>query len=42
MDWIKDHYLPGVNKEFGAVLITAGAGDIDTLIEPIHNLLKEL
>lgn len=41
-DWIKDHYLPGVNKEFGAVLITAGAGDIDTLIEPIHNLLKEI
>ncbi len=42
MDWIKQHYLPGVNKEFGTVLITAGAGDIDTLIEPIHNLLKEL
>jgi len=42
MDWIKQHYLPGVNKEFGAVLITAGAGDIDTLIEPIKNLLKEL
>ncbi|HOZ68971.1 MAG TPA: UDP-N-acetylmuramate--L-alanine ligase [Chitinophagaceae bacterium] len=42
MDWIKQHYLPGVNKEFGAVLVTAGAGDIDNLIEPIKNLLKEI
>jgi UDP-N-acetylmuramate--alanine ligase len=42
MDWIKQHYLPGVNKEFGAVLISAGAGDIDNLIEPIKNLLKEI
>jgi UDP-N-acetylmuramate--alanine ligase len=42
LEWIKKEYLPGVNKEFGAVLITAGAGDIDTLIEPIKDLLKEL
>ncbi len=42
LEWIKTEYLPGVNKEFGAVLITAGAGDIDTLIEPIKDLLKEL
>jgi len=42
MDWVENHYLPGVNKEFGAVLITAGAGDIDTLTEPIKKLLKDL
>ncbi len=42
LEWIRTAYLPSVNKEFGAVLITAGAGDIDTLIEPIKNLLKEL
>ena len=42
LEWIKNVYQPGVNKEFGAVLITAGAGDIDTLIEPIRDLLKEL
>ena len=40
MDWIKEEYVPDVNKEFGEVLITAGAGDIDTLIEPIKNELK--
>jgi UDP-N-acetylmuramate--alanine ligase len=42
LEWIRTAYLPSVNKEFGAVLITAGAGDIDTLIEPIKYLLKEL
>jgi len=42
MDWVENQYLPGVNKEFGAVLITAGAGDIDTLTEPIKKLLKDL
>jgi UDP-N-acetylmuramate--alanine ligase len=42
LEWIRKEYLPGVNREFGAVLITAGAGDIDTLIEPIKDLLKEL
>jgi len=42
MDWIKEDYVPDVNKEFGEVLITAGAGDIDTLIEPIKNELKNI
>jgi UDP-N-acetylmuramate--alanine ligase len=42
MDWIKEEYVPTVNKEFGEVLITAGAGDIDMLIEPIKNELKEI
>ena len=31
-----------MNKEFGEVLITAGAGDIDMLVEPIKNELKEI
>ena len=42
MDWIKEEYVPTVNKEFGEILITAGAGDIDMLIEPIRNELKEI
>ena len=42
IEWLKNDYLKNVNKEFGAVLITAGAGDIDTLVEPIKNELKEL
>ena len=40
VDWIKNEYAANVNKELGEVLVTAGAGDIDTLVEPIRNLLK--
>lgn len=39
--WIRNDYLKKVNKEFGEVLITAGAGDIDTLVEPIKEILKK-
>ncbi len=42
LDWIKNEYVPSVNKEFGEILITAGAGDIDMLLEPIKNELKEI
>jgi UDP-N-acetylmuramate--alanine ligase len=42
MDWIKNDYAKSVNKEFGEVLITAGAGDIDLLVEPIKNILKDI
>ena len=40
MTWIKNNYAKTLNKEFGDVLITAGAGDIDMLVEPIKNELK--
>lgn len=42
LSWMKDTYIRTLNKEFGEVLITAGAGDIDMLVEPIKNLLKDL
>jgi len=42
LDWIKEEYAETVNKEFGEILITAGAGDIDMLIEPIKNELKDI
>jgi UDP-N-acetylmuramate--alanine ligase len=42
LEWIKGEYAPAVNKEFGEVLITAGAGDIDTLVEPIKEILKNI
>jgi UDP-N-acetylmuramate--alanine ligase len=42
MDWVKEDYAETVNKEFGEVLITAGAGDIDMLVEQIKNELKEI
>ena len=42
MNWINNDYIKEVNKEFGEVLITAGAGDIDMLVEPIKNVLKNI
>lgn len=42
MNWIKKDYAKTLNKEFGEILITAGAGDIDMLVEPIKDELKEL
>ena len=38
MNWVKNDYAKTLNKEFGEVLITAGAGDIDMLVEPIKNV----
>jgi UDP-N-acetylmuramate--alanine ligase len=42
MNWIKKDYAATLNKEFGEVLITAGAGDIDVLVEPIKSELKNI
>ncbi len=42
MSWIKNDFSKTLNKEFGEILITAGAGDIDMLVEPINNELKGL
>jgi len=38
MEWIKNDYIKNMNKSDGQVLITAGAGDIDTLVEPIREI----
>jgi UDP-N-acetylmuramate--alanine ligase len=40
LNWVKNDYAKTLNKEFGEILITAGAGDIDMLTEPIGNELK--
>ena len=40
-DWIKNVYVKKLNKEFGQVLITAGAGDIDTLVGPIKKIIEK-
>jgi UDP-N-acetylmuramate--alanine ligase len=42
LQWIKNDYVKNVNAEFGQVLITAGAGDIDMMVEPIKEILKKL
>jgi UDP-N-acetylmuramate--alanine ligase len=38
--WVKNDFIKKLNKEFGGILIIAGAGDIDMLAEPIKNELK--
>lgn len=42
VNWIESKYVKNINREFGEVLITAGAGDIDTLVEPIKEILENV
>jgi UDP-N-acetylmuramate--alanine ligase len=39
--WIREEFLKTRNMEFGELLITAGAGDIDGLVEPIKQIIAE-
>ena len=39
--WIKE-YSTNIDKEAGEILLTAGAGDIDTLVEPIKEIVKNI
>jgi UDP-N-acetylmuramate--alanine ligase len=38
LQWMKEH-AANLNKEFGEVIVMAGAGDIDALVEPVKKLL---
>jgi UDP-N-acetylmuramate--alanine ligase len=38
LNWMKGHEL---NKEFGEVIVMAGAGDIDALVQPVKNILRK-
>jgi UDP-N-acetylmuramate--alanine ligase len=38
INWMKGYEL---NKEFGEVIVMAGAGDIDALVEPVKNILEK-
>ena len=40
MDWLKNEFRKKADKVNGEVLITAGAGDIDTLVGPIKEGLE--
>jgi UDP-N-acetylmuramate--alanine ligase len=42
LTWMKEKYIRNINKEFGEVLITAGAGDIDALVEPIKEIVEKV
>lgn len=37
LNWLKGHEL---NKEFGEVIVMAGAGDIDALVQPVKNIIE--
>jgi len=40
MNWIETEYAGSIDKEFGNILITAGAGDIDVLVGRIKESLN--
>lgn len=39
LTYMRDVYTPQMNKEFGELLIMAGAGDIDALVEPVKKIV---
>ena len=36
--WMKDHEL---DREFGEVIVMAGAGDIDTFVQPVKEIIEK-
>ena len=42
LNWIASDFAQTVNRDFGEILITAGAGDIDMLLENIKESLKNV
>ena len=40
MEYLKNKYLTDIDHEFGEVLITAGAGDIGMMVEPIKKAIE--
>ena len=38
--WMQ-RYVKNIDKEFGEVIVTAGAGDIDTLVQPLKQILEK-
>lgn len=39
-DWMKEH-VKHLNKEFGEVIVMAGAGDIDALVQPVKQIIEQ-
>jgi len=37
LNWVRGHQL---NKEFGEVIVMAGAGDIDALVQPVKDIIE--
>lgn len=41
LEYLAEQLIPQLNTEFGEILITAGAGDIDTLVAPINKIIED-
>lgn len=41
LEWVRDDFSVRRNREFGELLITAGAGDIDALVGPIREMIEK-
>ena len=39
LNWIKAH-MQEMNREFGEVIVMAGAGDIDALVQPVKQIME--
>lgn len=39
LDWMRSH-VKELNKEFGEVIVMAGAGDIDALVQPVKEIIE--
>jgi UDP-N-acetylmuramate--alanine ligase len=40
LEWFSE-YAKNLDKEFGEVIITAGAGDIDALVQPLKKIIQQ-
>jgi UDP-N-acetylmuramate--alanine ligase len=39
LEWMKEH-VQHLDKEFGEVIVMAGAGDIDALVQPVKKIIE--
>ncbi len=42
LKYMSETFMPNLDKEFGEVFITAGAGDIDGLVKPIAEIINKI
>ena len=42
LKFIKERFVPSLNNAFTEVLIMAGAGDIDTLVQPVKEMIENV
>ena len=40
LNWMKEHMVH-LDKEFGEVIVMAGAGDIDELVKPVKEIIEK-